>query len=221
MVGGSIPPACFPRMGTTTTTRESEHTMSETYKQETHGDYTVTVFYDEAGEWNDPRQWENLGTMVCGHRDYILGDVQVRPGERWEAPDDVAVVLPLGLYDHSGISMYVGGGAHAFDPGGWDSGTVGVIYVTSADLVREYGADTPETRERAEKHMRLEVETYDQWMRGDVYGYRVERECPTCPCCGSNPGPETVEACGGYFDADDAMHEALSFVPADQRQVTA
>lgn len=195
--------------------------MSDNYKQETHGDYTVTVFYDEAAEWNDPRQWDNLGTMVCGHRDYILGDVQVRPGERWEAPDDVAVILPLGLIDHSGISMYVGAGAHACDPGGWDSGTVGVIYVTSADIVREYGEDTPENRKRAEEVMELEVRTYDQWMRGDVYGYRVERESKTCPCCGVNPGPETIEACSGYFDADDAMHEALAHVPADQRAVTA
>ena len=195
--------------------------MSDTYKLETHGDYTVTVQHDECGPWNDPRGWDNLGTMVCGHRSYILGDVQVRPGERWEAPDDVAVMLPLGLIDHSGISMYTGGGAHPHDPGGWDSGTVGVIYATSADIVREYGADTPETRERATERLEWEVRVYDQWLRGEVYAVVVELRVPCCDACQQTQDPEVIHSCGGFFDADDAMSDGLEYIPADQRAVTA
>jgi len=44
----------------------------ETYK---HKGYTINVYLDEYGG-NDPRDWDNLGTMVCWHSRYILGDEQ-------------------------------------------------------------------------------------------------------------------------------------------------
>lgn len=93
------------------------------------------------------------------------------------------VVLPLGLIDHSGISMYVGGGAHPMDPGGWDSGIVGFIF------------DTAKTREQIgtpvdsiEKVLRQEVELYDQYLTGQVYSYTVEDE-----------EENTVDSCGGFL----------------------
>lgn len=190
-------------------------------KREDHGDYIVTVYLDPDPEHANPRDWSNLGTMVCGHRHYNLGDVQVTSGERWEAPDDVAVILSLGLIDHSGISMYVGGGAHPADPGGWDSGTVGVIYATSADLVREYGEDTPETRAKADELLRLEVKTYDQYLMGEVYGWVVEKRQPACECCDHTPDPEHVESCWGYYNVDDAMDDAMHNVPDEAKGVPA
>lgn len=187
----------------------------EPYEKQTHGDYTVTVFYDP--EPCDPREWSNVGTMVCGHRSYTLGDVQVRPGERWEAPDDAAIILPLGLIDHSGISMYVGGGAHPHDPGGWDSGTVGVIYMTRDTLNTDFGGDV----EKGTEALELEVKTYDQYLRGDVYGFVVEKRVPCCETCHHEPDDELVDSCWGFFDPDDCMADGLHRVPADQRQVAA
>lgn len=81
------------------------------------------------------------------------------------------VVLPLGLIDHSGISMYVGGGAHPHDPGGWDSGLVGFIFDTAA--TREQIGTDPEHIEEA---LRAEVKVYDEYLTGQVYGYLVEDE---------------------------------------------
>jgi hypothetical protein len=188
-------------------------------KQETHGDYIVTVYYDP--EPTSPRDWDNLGTMVCGHPRYNLGDVQLTSGETWTAPDDVAVILPLGLIDHSGISMYVGGGAHACDPGGWDSGTVGVIYATSADVAECHGADTPENRAKVEDTLRREVETYDKYLTGEVYGFVVEHRQPACECCDHEPSPEQIHSCWGFSDEGDAMDEGMAYVPDDARGVAA
>ena len=40
--------------------------------EKTIGDYRIRTFYDESPE--SPRNWDNLGTMVCFHRNYDLGD---------------------------------------------------------------------------------------------------------------------------------------------------
>jgi hypothetical protein len=176
------------------------------------GKYRVIVYHDEH-EPESPREYENLGTMVCQHRSYDLGDVQA---EDWTDPgkENMAVVLPLGLIDHSGISMYVGGGAHAADPGGWDSGTVGIIYATIEDVIREYGADTPENREKAEEVLRVEVEEYDRFIMGDWYGWRIEAEVPVAKCCDGCTCPttttvETIESCSGYLGEESAMEAAM------------
>lgn len=136
-------------------------------------DNTIHRAFFEYEEYLDesPRDWYNLGTMVCGHRRYNLGDIQVRDMEEWEAnkplKKDTLVILPLGLYDHSGITMYVGGRT---DP--WDSSEVGYIYVRkdNEEVVEYKKTHTwKETEEWAESILRGEVETYDQYLRGDVY----------------------------------------------------
>src|SRR4051812_39207696 len=97
-----------------------------------HNGYTVRIIHDEDAE--SPREWDNLATLVCFHRRYKLGDTDhgynsddysswdelIAAIERDHKP---AAIAKLGLIDHSGISIYVGGGAHSCDPGGWDSGT--------------------------------------------------------------------------------------------------
>lgn len=77
------------------------------------------------------------------------------------------VILPLALIDHSGLSMWVGSGAHPHDPGGWDSGQVGVIFDTPAGVSECIGDDA--TDEQIEAALRGEVEVYDQYLRGDVF----------------------------------------------------
>lgn len=186
--------------------------MNDIAAEKQVGKYRVVVFYDDH-EPESPREWENLGTMVCCHRNYLLGDVQA---DKWTdpGPENMAVVLPLGLIDHSGISMYVGGGSHPADPGGWDSGTVGIIYATIEDVVKEYGADTPENREKAMERLKSEVEEYDRFIRGDWYGWRIETEVPVSKCCDGCTRPaetttDNIEIVSGYLSEDDAMSAAM------------
>jgi hypothetical protein len=83
------------------------------------------------------------------------------------------LLLPLGLIDHSGISMYIGSGAHACDPGGWDSGQVGWIYCTKKKAREEWGR-RKDYLARARKCMESEVEEYDKYLQGDVWGFVIE-----------------------------------------------
>lgn len=138
--------------------------------------YALKFYYDDNAE--APREWDNLGTMYCEHRRCTLGDkgaenpfVQDDETGKWKLRDDVAVALPLILLDHSGLAMRTT--AFQEDSGGWDSGQVGVIYVTKEKVKEEYG-NGPDALEKARKYLEGEVKTYDDYLQGNVYGYVVE-----------------------------------------------
>jgi hypothetical protein len=80
------------------------------------------------------------------------------------------IVLPLYLYDHSGITMNTSGFGCQ-----WDSGQVGYIYITRKKAIEEWGKKicSKKVQERAAKYLTGEVETYDQYLTGQVYGRRV------------------------------------------------
>jgi hypothetical protein len=109
----------------------------------------------------------------------------------------VKYVVPLGLYDHSGITMYVGGGTHAFDAQGWDSGTVGFAYIDPADVTLT-GA-TVDTTDDAIEVITSEVKEYAQYLEGDVYGYVITtKHCDDDNC----PHAEVIDGCWGFFGLD-------------------
>jgi hypothetical protein len=114
------------------------------------------------------------------------GEIDVPLAVYLEQERGATVILPLGLIDHSGISMYVGAGAHPHDPGGWDSGQVGLIFDT-ADTRKECGMENA-TREDIERALRAEVNAYDQFLRGEVYCYTV-----------TDADGEHVDSCGGFL----------------------
>ncbi len=161
----------------------------------------------------NPREdCDNLGTMVCFHRRYTLGDKhQIRHEDYagWDQMREQAiegdlkavVVLPLYLYDHGGITMRTGSFGDR-----WDSGCVGFIYTTEADILKWYGKKkmTPALLKKAEACLEAEVKVYDQFLTGDIYGYTIldeEGEDPDYATYGSN-------SCWGYFGEDECLKEA-------------
>lgn len=146
--------------------------MSELYFVK---NYVVEVIQDEDAE--SPRtSIDNLGKMVCAHGRYSLGDEQLDVDNyaSWEeAKKDIVkdgVCLDLYLYDHSGITMSTSPFSCS-----WDSGQVGFIYVSKEDLRKEYSVKnvTQKIRERALAVLQGEVETYDQYLVGDIYGFKI------------------------------------------------
>ena len=146
--------------------------MSELYYVK---NYVVEVIQDEDAE--SPRtSFDNLGKMICAHGRYSLGDEQldVDNYDSWEeAKKDIVkdgVCLDLYLYDHSGITMSTSPFASR-----WDSGQVGFIYVSKEDLRKEYKVKkiTKNIRKEAIEVLQAEVETYDQYLVGDIYGFKI------------------------------------------------
>jgi len=164
-------------------------------------------------EAENPREWDNLGVMVCAeHRNYTLGDedgfskaqdvVREHYSEAFLEDYDLdhhphvyrlmenikdVVMLPLYLYDHSGITMST---APFSCP--WDSGQVGFIFVTKEALRKEYGWKriTPKRMEQIYKYLSGEVETYDQYLRGDIYYFLAKED------------DDVVDSCSGFFGSD-------------------
>jgi len=260
--------------------------MSAATTEVKDGDPRVRVIRDSGPE--SPRDWDNLGTMVCWHRNYSLGDFEKTdkgrrakpkyetsaymfldilrdaeaslevlrpvilqlikdPDNRWrykqywlddaredkqqawldfiddritygynskehralaQAASEVAYILPLYLYDHSGITMNTSG----FNDR-WDSGMVGYIFLTHKRFDEEtsWKDETLEAKKQhAERVLKGEVETYDQYLRGDIYGFVAEK-ASVCECCSTVEWEET-DSCWGFYgtDEDNGMKDHLS-----------
>jgi hypothetical protein len=120
---------------------------------------------------------------------------------------DQIVMLPLYLYDHSGITMRCSPFSCQ-----WDSGQVGWIYILPETIRHEFGIKkiTKQIRERAEKMLMAEVEVYDQYLTNDVYGVCHERFINT----GTPDDPEwkshEEDACWGYYGQKCAEEEMMN-----------
>jgi hypothetical protein len=168
----------------------------------------VTLHIYQQDDAESPREWDNLGTMVCWHTRYSLGDVTV-PKNDYANEQEVLLkacgnerdilYLPLYLYDHSGLTMHTTG-FHC----PWDSGQVGWIYVKREDVRKEYNVKriTDKIKEKVFEVLRSEVETYDQYLQGEIYEYVLE---------GKNG--EVLDSCGGFYGDNPETNGMFEYIP--------
>lgn len=177
-----------------------------------HHGVRVELHYDE--DPMDPREWDNLGTMLCNYRRYDLGDEKIEPGHYESLAELVAslredykptVVLPLYILDHSGLAMSAGAPITSrspekevddtnhfiSDPGGWDTSMVGFILDTEGSR-KLMGYDEDVDPERIQEVLEGEVEAYDAYLQGQAFGYIVEGD----------------DSCWGFFELDDCREQA-------------
>jgi hypothetical protein len=176
------------------------------------GNLTISIEEDDDAFAVNSREWDNVGTMVCWHRNYKLGDQQpdCSPDEflfrlmsdrefdkhRKYVPDEIKTkhvqayinkhffVLPLYLYDHGGLTIKA---APFSCP--WDSGQVGFIYAERN--CTEY----PDLK----AGLLSEVEVYDQYLRGDVWEYLIKDDAGNL-----------LASCCGVYGYEDCEREARS-----------
>lgn len=153
---------------------------------------------------DNPRNWDNIGTMLCFHTRHILGDgkLGISPDDfdsyddlkEWLIKEGAAVILPLYIYDHSGITMKT-------TPFGdrWDSGQVGFIYANNDKIMNEFADVTPEILAKVTEILEGEVETYDQYLTGDVYRYTVYK---TETCSLGHTHRIQTDSCSGFYGDD-------------------
>lgn len=144
---------------------------------------------------DDPRSWDNFGTMLCCHRDYRLGDCNSnrdtelqlaeicrKYGKSDEEIDEMTFVkevqfilnqddvcgLPLWLYDHSGISMSTERQCL------WDSSFVGLIFVEKDFYLAQMCLkDEKDWKAKAKETLKGEVKTYSDFLEGNVYEWTL------------------------------------------------
>jgi hypothetical protein len=169
------------------------------------GTETLEIYCDEFAE--SPREWDNFSKMICFHSRYTLGDKTDLTSDMFDGWDELeehlmneegaVIVAPLYLYDHSGITIKIGSfqGHLAQGHAEFDSGQVGLIYVTKEKMKQE-GIDEAKAREI----MAGEVDIYDEYLRGNVYMYHLVKEnsCDKCGCVTK----DILDSCGGFYGYD-------------------
>jgi hypothetical protein len=184
-------------------------------------DRTVSLWDDEAdAEWFTSVRGDaaNIDLAVkeqdC-HRCEGTGDATVSIQEYLRVEYGATVVLPLFVYEHSGITMRVGANVNDLasrgrvmgDDAGWDTSLVGFIFDTPENL-----AETGCPRDQIEEALRAEVEEYAQYLEGAVCGF-VVRDTET---------DEHLDSCWGFYDDADCMSEgkAVAQHEVEKRQRT-
>jgi len=169
-------------------------------------EHTAIITVDEWAE--DPRSFEqSASVMYCEHKRYQLGDkndLDFSECSSWEDHEKVvlaeqgadAIILPLYLYDHSGITM----STEPFSCN-WDSGRVGTIAISLDTVRKEYGCTdiTPTLKETILDALRSEVDTYDMYLTNDVYTVTIVE---------TDNEDEVIDSCGGFYGIDYARTNA-------------
>jgi hypothetical protein len=177
-----------------------------------HAGRTVVIEIDR-DPINPCKDYDNFTKIVCWHRHAELGNetnyelAGMSQEEVCEYLKDtegetVLAILPVYLLEHSGRTMRT-------TPFGdrWDSGQVGWAFVTEARAKEMTGDTGPiPTKEELEKYIRGDVETYDQYLTGEVYGYRVLGMADE-----DGEDGDELESCWGFFgELDYVISEAKS-----------
>ena len=151
--------------------------MKKTYEYEIVQDTNPT----------DPREWDNITTMICFHNRYTIGDKHEYESnnyngwqelkEQIESDYKVLMIKPLYLYDHSGITISTSSFSCQ-----WDSGQIGWVIIDEKRL---------------------------QYITGDCYGYKIyEVEV----CDKGHEHKTELDSCWGYYDEDDCTNEAKGII---------
>lgn len=188
--------------------------MNDLVKSINLKDGNVLEVYQDSDP-SSPREWDNLGIMYITHKRYSFGDTDVPiPADQFESWDEVEyyiestlralVCVPIYMYDHSGITINTTGFSC-----NWDSGQVGFIY-TTAKRIAEMGVNQKNDEEwedfllRIKEYLVGEVETMDQYVTGNVYGFQVK-----------DAEGEHIDSCWGFYGSDFKTNGILDHVDSE------
>jgi hypothetical protein len=146
----------------------------------------------------------------------LFASAQALVGRRREQAMEKYLIVDLYLYDHSGLRISTGSFNDTFD-----SGKVGFWHISLEQAWKEWGTgdldpdwDAPSSgpgqadgtpisvRERAERYIKGMVETYNQYLQGDVWGFVAYRRKPGPPTEWNEPEWEELDSCWGFFGSD-------------------
>jgi len=177
----------------------------------------VTIKSDENAE--NPRSWDNLGTCIFFHKRYNFGDkheLDANDFSNWAEQEKAlvkdfgaVVFLPVYMYEHSGITIKT---TPFGDP--WDSGRLGTIIATRKSILERYGVKriSPKLKKRVTAVLQGEINTLDNYLTGEVYGFTVEDK---------ETGDE-IDSCWGFYGdgADNGIYDQLAVDGIDKEVYT-
>lgn len=167
-------------------------------KQFKHNDQTIKIYCSVDHEIeDDPRTFDSNLTKMVLFKTH-LGDSHSYNFYEYDSWDDIEeaivqkenpkIIRSVYLLDHSGLKLSMS----AFSCS-WDSGQVGFIYSTETDDI---------------KLLEAEIEIYDHYINGRMYGYVLE-----------DKDGEEIDSTWGFYGDDfnnNGMSDCLGFeIPND------
>lgn len=143
-----------------------------------------------------PREDEQLSEFLTVPNQYIQGDKTIMKDKlisMLEEPHRDYIAVPVHCYAHSGVSISAETFSGRVPHSEWDSGVVGVIRISKA-VAREawqVGRLTAKIKEQVLESLIMEIQAFDQYLNGEVYGY----------CIFNQVGTE-IDSCWGYYGLD-------------------
>ena len=159
----------------------------------------LRLVIEQDQDTQNPRgEFDHVGKTAFFHSRYAFGDKK----QEFSSPEEfvewantkegkAACILPVYMYDHSGVTIRTGSFQ---DP--WDSGQLGWIYVKVEDRKKE-----KLSRKQAYKILEGEVKELDSYLTGDVWGFMVKNE-----------EDEVLESCCGFYGHDYCEEEGKSML---------
>ena len=159
-----------------------------------------------------PREWDNLGYFITCDSKHNSPDVNqdikriiqstgdkalsqemhikmIKAGMKAENLGKVLAIYPVTKYEHGNVS-YSLGTVHGFD-----SSNNG-FYIVTKESAAPIGAEVKDF----EKIIRAEIETYNKWVSGEIYGFTLYDD-----------KGEVEESCGGFY----AIEEIREHLPKE------
>lgn len=177
--------------------------MADAIKTIHYKNHTIEIFPDENSE-NPIQNWDMMGEYCCWHRRYALGN-----SDRFDNPGQVvayarqtnSLLFNLYMYEHSGVALSLSNSHYPFNDH-WDAGQLGFVLVDRKKAMKEFGKKrlTKQLKQKIRQIIEGEVETYNQYLAGDVYGFVISQN------------NEHVDSCWGFYGQDDCLNEAKAIV---------
>jgi len=155
----------------------------------------IEIKQDEMAE--SPNEWESDNFLVYDHRDFYVEKKGFNPRDIFDYFEEHAFkkvlyqghfVFMVYAYIHSGVALSLGRNGYPFNDR-WDVSSTGNILIK-----RQKGVWT---EAKARKIAEGLIETWNQYLSGDVYGYNIE---------------QFNESCWGYYEYDTCLQEAKGIV---------
>ena len=170
-------------------------------------DWRLEVTRDDWSE--SPRNWDNLGQFLTRSNHYVESELETALDFSDYTLDELEKALEKQGYICERVSVYIGAPCCR-----WDSGYIG-LYVVNKQRAREWfnvKRISPRLKDKIKKFMIAEVNTFDNWINGNVFEFNLFKNGEHVDSCGgfiADSWLDAVEDMSGYIGLDDLKEKAV------------
>ena len=172
--------------------------------------HIIEIFQDENPE--SSREWDNLSVLHCWHKRMDIGDenyyLSLEEDERRlkqvlsEAKRNKDIIYNLYIYQHTRVSLSLSNANYPYNDR-FDAGQVGHVVVDRKKALEEFSQKrmSKKLRDKIDKIVEGEIQTYNQFLGGECYGYQI-----------TDKEDEDAGSCWGFYGTKCVIDEAKSVI---------